>query len=268
MRAAPIWIATCALVVGVLPANVVGAQADAPPAPVVIDTEQPAPSVASETLNANAALMGRLLTTSTEKTLREQKFAAAAGIVGGSILLGLGAWRLAENEPQSPFSRGLGVMFTTLGAVDLTTGVYAAVRVPHEKRRLERWAKARKDGITELELARAEGELLASAELREGERLLVRWTGFTHALAGVIVLAFAPVPDTPRGDRTSAWVIGGLFIGTGFAAFGLSFRPTPSEAAWREYQSHKGSSTGGQFSFRLSPSLTRRGLGLGMSGTF
>lgn len=268
MRTALIWIATCALAVSALPPSVVSAQEDPAPAPVVIDTEQPAPSATSKTLIANAKLMDRLLTTASEKTIREQKFAAAAGIVGGSILLGLGAWRLTEKDPQSQFSRGLGVMFTTLGAVDLTTGVYAAIRVPHEERRLERWERARKDGITELELANAEGELLASVEIREGERLLVRWTGFTHALAGVLVLAFSPVPNTSRTDRVSAYVIGSIFVGTGFAAFGLSFRPTPSEAAWTEYQGNKVSGAGHELSFRLSPSISRRGFGLGMSGTF
>jgi hypothetical protein len=256
------------LAVGALPVSLVSAEDDSVLAPVAIDTEEPSTEPTPEALAANAELMDRLLTTATEKTLREQKFAAAAGIVGGSILLGLGAWRLSENEPHSQFSRGLGVMFTTLGAADLTTGVYAAVRTPHEQQRLERWEKARTDGITELELANAEGELLASAELREGERLLVRWTGFTHALAGVVVLALSPIPNTSRTDRRSAWIIGGLFIGTGFAAFGLSFRSTPSEAAWREYQANKVSGAGRSLSFRLSPSLSQHGFGLGMSGTF
>ncbi|MDH3727877.1 MAG: hypothetical protein OER77_10135, partial [Myxococcales bacterium] len=125
-----------------------------------------------------------------------------------------------------------------------------------------------KGGITELELANAEGELLASAEIREGERLLVRWTGFTHALAGVVVLALSPLPNTTQTDRTSAYIIGAVFIGTGFAAFGLSFRPTPSEAAWTEYQANKATAAGRQLSFRVSPSVSRRGFGLGMSGTF
>ena len=266
MRSAAIWIST--LVVGALPASLASAEEDPAPASVVIGTEQRAPSPTSEALTANAALMDRLLTTANEKTRREQKFAAAAGIVGGSTLIGLGAWRLTEVEPQSQFSRGLGVMFMTLGAADLTTGIFVATRVAHETRRLERWEKAREDGITELELARAEGELLSSAESREGKRLLVRWNGLTHALAGVFVLALSPVPNTTRTDRVSAYIVGGLFVGTGFAAFGLSFRPTPSEAAWTEYQANKVSGAGQQLSFRLSPSVSRHGFGLGMSGTF
>lgn len=239
-----------------------------PPAAVVTDTEGPAPDSSSTALSANAELLDRLLITATEKTIRQQKFAAAAGVTGGMILVGIGAWRLTEKDPQSQFSRGLGVMFMTLGMVDLTTGVFAATRVSHEKRRLERWEKVRKDGITELELARAEGELLASSETREGERLLVRWTGLTHAIAGVLVLSFSPVPNTSRTDRVSAYIIGSLFIGTGMAAFGLSYRPTPSEAAWKEYQAKKVSASGQQVSWQVSPSISRRGFGLGLTGTF
>ncbi len=266
MRSAPIWITT--LAAGALLALPASAQEPSVPTPVVIDTEEPSPEATPEALTANAELMDRLLTTAMEKTLREQKFAAAAGIVGGSTLIGLGAWRLIEVEPQSQFSRGLGVMFMTLGAADLTTGIFAAIRVSHEKRRLDRWEKARAGGITELELARAEGELQSSAESREGERLLVRWNGLTHALAGVLVLALSPVPDTTRTDRVSAYIIGSLFVATGSAAFGLSFRKTPSELAWNEYQANKVLDPGRPLTFRLSPSLSRHGFGLGMSGTF
>ena len=285
MRDASVWIVTCALAAGALPAGVALAQdmvpeeedielqgmppvTPQPPAAVVIDTESPAPDPSSASLSANAELLDRLLITATEKTIREQKFGAAIGVTGGMILLGIGAWRLTEKDPQSQFSRGLGVMFMTLGAVDLTTGVFAATRISHEKRRLERWEGAKKNGITEVELARAEGELLASSETREGERLLVRWTGLTHAIAGVLVLAFSPVPDTSRTDRVSAYVIGSLFIGTGMAAFGLSYRPTPSEAAWKAYQAKKVSASGQQVSWQVSPSISRRGFGLGLTGTF
>ena len=286
MRNALVWILPCALAGGALPIDIVSAQEDLvpeedvmeaegmppittpPPAAAVIDTEGPAPSPTPAALSANAQLMDRLLITATEKTIREQKFGAAAGIVGGSILLGIGGWRLSEDPPQSQFSRGLGIMFMTLGAADLTTGIFAATRISHEKRRLERWRKAKKDGITELELARTEGELLSSAETREGERLLIRWNGLTHALAGMVVLGLSPVPDNSQTDRINAWVIGGIFIATGFAAFGLSFRPSPSEAAWNEYQAKKITSAGQQVSFRLSPAASRRGFGLAMSGTF
>ncbi|MGB5267127.1 MAG: hypothetical protein WBN30_11085, partial [Polyangiales bacterium] len=107
----------------------------------------------------NAEILDELLTRSSVQTIRERKFAAAAGITGGAILLGLSAWRLLEEPPSTQYSRGLGVMFMTLGMADLTTGVFAAVRVSHERHRLERWHKARKEGITKAELAHFEGEL-------------------------------------------------------------------------------------------------------------
>lgn len=231
-------------------------------------TEEPE-TTERNALAHNAALLDELLKRSTEQTIREQKFAAAAGITGGMILVGLGVWRLTENPPDNDYTRGLGVMFMTLGMADLTTGVYAATRISHEKRRLERWQKARKDGVTEVELAHFEGELQSSKETRQGERLLVRWNGLTHAIAGVLVLAFTPIPDSSDGkDRVTGYVIGGIFVGTGMGAFAASFRPTPSEKAWTEYNKRKIPIPGHEFSWRLAPSISRRGAGLSFGASF
>lgn len=222
-----------------------------------------------EALEFNAEILDELLTRSTEQTIREQKFAAAAGITGGMILLGLSAWRLFEDDPQNQFTRGLGVMFMTLGMADLTTGVYAATRIPHEKRRLDRWEKARKNGISNVELAHFEGELQASREQRQGERLLVRWNGLTHALAGLLVIGFTPIPDNTSGaDRVTGYVIGGIFFATGMATFATTFRDTPSEKAWEEYNTRKTPMPGHEFTWGLAPSISRRGAGLSVGGTF
>jgi len=290
MRAAAVWVFACLVWTGELGGSAAMAQDLVPeeedmeargeppvtPPPPAVGMPDPGagsvldapPTAPDPYLDANARLLQELLVRSSEETIREQKFAAAAGITGGMILLGLGAWRLIENEPQNQFTRGLGVMFTTLGASDLTTGVFAATRVPHEKRRLDRWQKMLGDGLSEVELARMEGELLAASETRNGERMLVRWNGLTHALAGVIVLGFAPIPDNSQSDRVSGYVIGAVFIGTGMAAFGLSFRPTPSEKAWNEYEQKRKPSSGSQVSLRMSPAVSRTSIGVGLSGTF
>jgi hypothetical protein len=217
----------------------------------------------------NAEILDELLTRSSVQTIRERKFVAAAGITGGAILLGLSAWRFLEEPPSTQYSRGLGVMFMSLGMADLTTGVFAAVRVSQERHRLERWHKARKKGITTVDLAHFEGELQASHEFRQGERLLVRWVALTHALAGVFVVAFTPIPDSAdRSDRTSGYVIGAVFFTLGLATFGTSFRKTPSEKAWSEYNSRKMPMPGHEFSWRLAPSASRNGAGLSFGGTF
>lgn len=238
-----------------------------PPAagiPVPTPPAMPAPE-----LLANAQLLDALIIRATEEQVREQKFAAAAGILGGAILLGIGSWRLIENEPQDRFTRGLGIMFMTLGTADLTTGIFAATRISHEKRRLARWEKLKDQGIGELELARMEGELEASAETRQGERHLVRWNGLTHAIGGALVMGFAPIPDTNDArDRRAAYIIGGLFIGTGISAFILSYRPTPSEKAWKEYQQKKKTSGRSRFNIRIAPSMWRGGGGVSAGGTF
>lgn len=222
-----------------------------------------------DALEFNAEILDELLTRSTKQTIREQKFAGAAGITGGMILLGLSAWRLIEDDPANQFTRGLGVMFMTLGMADLTTGVYAVTRIPHEKRRLDRWEKARKNGISNVELAHFEGELQASHETRQGERLLVRWNGLTHALAGLLVIGFTPIPDTTSSaDRVTGYVIGGVFFAVGMATFATSFRDTPSEKAWEEYNTRKTPMPGHEFTWGLAPSISRRGVGLSVGGTF
>ena len=85
-----------------------------------IISEEP-DTMAKAALAYNATLLDKILAKSTEETIRTQKFAAAAGITGGMILIGLSAWRLIEADPQSSYTRGLGVMFMTLGMADLTT---------------------------------------------------------------------------------------------------------------------------------------------------
>lgn len=246
----------------------VRAQEPDSPEDAEVITDEPSAG-AEQALEHNAKLFDELMVRATEADIRTRKFQAAAGIMGGTILLGLAGWRLAENDPQNAYTRGLGVMFMTLGMADLTTGIFLVARASHEERRLERWKRARADGITELELAHFEGELQASQETRQGERMLVRWNGLTHAIAGALVLGFTPVPDgSSRGDRVSGYVIGGIFMATGLAAFATSFREMPSEQAWNEYNARKTAMPGHVLSWRFAPLISRRGAGLSFGATF
>jgi len=285
MRPTSTWLLTLTLLWAGAPATPATAQDAITDAPEIAEGEVPvAADVVSEEpdllgLDAvayNAEILDEVLERSAQQTIREEKFGAAAGITGGMILLGVSAWRLIENDPSNQYSRGLGVMFMTLGMADLTIGVLAATRIPHERRRLERWEQAREDGITDIELAHFEGELQAAHETRQGERLLVqgerllvRWGGLTHALAGALVLAFAPIPDSMSGsDRVSGYVIGGVFFAVGMATFAASFRDTPTEKAWKEYNTRKTPMPGHEFHWGVAPSVSKQGAGISFGGAF
>jgi hypothetical protein len=278
MRPTFTWLLTLGLLCGGAPARLASAQDATGETSATTEGETPVEAevitdepdiLGRDALAFNAELLDELLQRSTEQAIREEKFGAAAGITGGMILLGLSAWRLIEDDPRGQYGRGLGVMFMTLGMADLTIGVFAATRIPHEKHRRDRWERARKDGITDVELAHFEGELQAAHETREGERLLARWGGLTHALAGLLVLAFAPIPDSMSGsDRVSGYVIGGVFFAVGIGTFATSFRDTPSEKAWKEYNTRKTPMPGHEFRWGVAPSISKQGAGVSLGGTF
>ena len=278
MRSTSTWLLTLTLLWAGAPAARAGAQDDIDDASETAEGEAPvAAEVITEELELlgpdavayNAEILDEVLERSAQQTIREEKFGAAAGITGGTILLALSAWRLIERDPDTQYSRGLGVMFMTLGMADLTIGVFAATRIPHERRRFARWERAREDGITDIELAHFEGELQAAHETRQGERLLVRWGGLTHALGGLLVLAFAPIPDSmSQSDRVSGYVIGGVFLAVGMGTFAASFRDTPTEKAWKEYSTRKTPMPGHEFHWGVAPTISRRAAGLSFGGTF
>jgi hypothetical protein len=220
-------------------------------------------------LELNVALMDEILRESTEETIRVQRIAAITGITIGTALLGLGTWRLVETDPQNAFSRGVGVGFMVAGAANLTAGVFAATRVTHESRRMARWEEALELGIDEAELSRFEGELRASREIREGERLLLRWSSLTNAMAGAIVIGLSAIPDgSSNTDKLGGYISGAIFVVVGMSLFASTFKPLPSETAWEEYSRRRTPSTRKLASFGLVPNVSRRGGGLSFGATF
>lgn len=246
------------------------------PSTVLAQAEAPSqaldpPSSASEAMaptDIHAQLLNAHFQEAAEGSKTARRYAGLAGVIGGTILLGLGGWRLAEDPAENDYTRGLGVMFTTLGMVDLTTGIIAFKREPHEEERARRYQEDLKDGMSAIELARYEGEFQASTRIRESQRMLVRWNGLTHALAGVIVMSFSAIPDMDRKDKRSAYIIGGVFMGAGLVSFGFSFRETPNERAFKSYQKKKQETPGLSQQVSVAPVISRHSLGLGVNGRF
>jgi hypothetical protein len=228
-------------------------------------SRQPSPADADP---RQAELLGALFEEAAEGSKTTRKYTGLAGVTGGTILLGLAGWRLAEDPAENQFTRGLGVMFATLGMADLTTGIVALKRKPHEEERAERYKQDLRDGMSAIDLARYEGEFQASADIRESLRMLVRWNGLTHALAGAMVMAFSAIPELDAASQRSAYIIGGVFMATGSASFGLSFRETPAERSWKNYQKQTGNLSGLGQRVGVAPVISRHVLGLGVSGRF
>ena len=92
----------------------------------------------------------------------------------------------------------------------------------------------------------------------------------------LILQARTPRAPTSGNDQTRYWVrspydvtiIGSVFFAVGLATFGTSFRKTPSEKAWEDYNSRKMPMPGHEFSWRLAPLVSREGAGLSFGGTF
>ena len=80
--------------------------------------------------------------------------------------------------------------------------------------------------------------------------------GFVGAAAGEL------------GNLGTVIIAGSVFLVIGMTTFGASFRPTPSEKAWDAYNKRKMPMPGHEFSWRLAPSISRRGAGLSFGASF
>ena len=98
----------------------------------------------------------------------------------------------------------------------------------------------------------------------------MRWNGLTHAIAGVLVLAFAPIPGRLEPNRPRFWLRRWrrLHRDRAWRLRGLLPAPTPSEKAWQDYNKRKVPMPGHEFSWRLAPAISRRGAGLSFGATF
>ena len=182
----------------------------------------------------------------------------------------LGIVRLVQDPADNQIERGAGLMWLSIGAVSLTTGLLLFIRKAPEEDVLRRWNEARASGrpLSEYELGSFAGELRAAAKFRKRERNLVRWTSLAGAGAGVLSMSLIPAADNlTSSSRRNILVIGSILSGVGLLNFGLSFQKTGAELAWESYQ---GSTSYRRRSVQASvaPTAFRRGGGLMVTGCF
>jgi hypothetical protein len=84
-----------------------------------------------------------------------------------------------------------------------------------------------------------------------------------------LVFAYTPVPDSlSQADKVSGYVVAGLFFAVGISTFAASFRDTPSEKAWNEYNTRKKPMPGHEFHWGVAPTFSKRGAGVSFGGMF
>ena len=234
------------------------------------EAAQPPPSKGQDASIAEEELLDRLLEDASNDTRAFRSVAGGFSVASGVSLSTLGIVRLVQDPGDNRVLRGLGLMWLGTGAASLTTGLILLTRRSPEERMLRRW-RARRAGavrLSEYELGSYAGELRAAAAFRKRERNLVRWSALAGAGAGGLALALIPAAsDLTDSSRRNIIIVGSIFFGIGLMNFGLSFRASGSEEAWKEYQGSTLSSRRG-VKMSFTPTVLERGGGMGLVGLF
>ena len=188
----------------------------------------------------------------------------------GVTAVTLGIVRLVQDPADNQVVRGAGLMWLSIGAVSLTTGLLLFLRKAPEEDVLRRWDRARASGepLSEYELGSFAGELRSAAEFRRRERSLLRWSSLAGASAGVLSLALIPAANNlTSASQRNIIIIGSIFTAVGLLNFSLSFQKTGAELAWEAYE---GSTYYRRRSVQASvaPMAYRQGGGVMLSGRF
>lgn len=185
----------------------------------------------------------------------------------GAAFVALGIIRLIEDPGGNQLERGFSLLWLSLGATSLTTGLIVLFRKTAEERLKERWDARRASGVplSEFELGTYVGELRAAADFRKRERALIRWTGLAAVGAGVLALALIPAAANLDDDsRRSLIIEGSVIAGFGLLSFTLSFGESGAETAWERYENSRRR----RVRTAVVPAMFQRGAGVGVVGLF
>ncbi len=184
------------------------------------------------------AILEQSLDQAAKSARRFRGFSGWTTLASGGSLLSLGIIRLVRNPVGNQIERGVGLLWLSIGATSLTTGIMLLSRPLVEEAIHRRWsARREQDGpLSEYEVGSYAGELHAAAEFRRRERRLVRWVSLSGSAAGVLALSLIPAMDAlNRGSRRNVFMIGSIYTSVGLINFGTSFSETGTERAWNSY---------------------------------
>ena len=175
-----------------------------------------------------------------KKARKSRKIGGWSSIISGALVLGVAGWRIAGDTDGNDFLRGLGVMFIGLGTADVGAGVWLLAKESPEERLFGRLAGSGDATLTDVDIARLEGEFSSIATHRRREREVSRWVNLAKLIGGVAILGLTPFADTNKKSRRTGYIVGGVFMLTGGISFGGSFKESSTEKQWRAYRKLQG----------------------------
>ena len=175
------------------------------------------------------------------------------------------ARRFASNK----FSKGFGFVAVAAGGATLVMGAtLLAIPSPAEKR-YGRWPSVQSQGVSDVELARFEGELRYSLTVRANGKLRQRrWGSLGLVLGGASLIGLTAASNLSTLAQRLGYGVGGTLAGVGMVGFGLSFMK-PRDL-WERYEvglPPRGTELV-RATLKITPLLTRRAAGLCVNARF
>ena len=200
---------------------------------------------------------------------RNRMVSGSLATLGSALLVAFGTVALLDDSPRTEFSKGFGFVAVAAGGATLVMGAtLLAIPSPAEKR-YGRWQSVQSQGVTDVELARFEGELRYSLTVRANGKLRQRrWGSLGLVLGGASLIGLKAASNLSTLAQRLGYGVGGTLAGVGMVGFGLSFMK-PRDL-WERYEvglPPRGTELV-RATLKITPLLTRRAAGLCVNARF